>query len=74
LEVQKRIENGLMAEKLFDLESLAAARWSTAGLSPAGREREMRPPLPINVIEVEGRNIRSAGLQSLLQPPPPRAL
>jgi predicted CoA-substrate-specific enzyme activase len=56
LEVQKRIDSGLMAERLFDLESLAGREvvYGRSFTCRGGKEKCDRRCL-INVIEVEGQ-------------------
>jgi predicted CoA-substrate-specific enzyme activase len=62
LEVQKRIESGLMTEKLFDLESLAG-REVVYGRSFTcrGGEEKCDRRCPIKVIEVEGQKYPFGG-------------
>jgi len=62
LEVQKRIESGLMAERLFDLETLAGREvlYGNTFTCRGGKEKCDRR-CPIAVIEVEGRKYAFGG-------------
>ncbi|MGE5258404.1 MAG: acyl-CoA dehydratase activase [Hyphomicrobiales bacterium] len=62
LEVQKRIDNGLMSEKLFDLETLAGREvvYGKRFTCRGGKEKCDRR-CPIAVIEVEGRKYPFGG-------------